>query len=85
MTERDARAGRAARRGGAILDVASGFGQDSLALAARGASVVGAEPSARMTALGAARVREGRAARVPSWVRGWSDALPVRRRRASTR
>jgi SAM-dependent methyltransferase len=33
-----------------ILDVASGFGQDSIALAARGADVVGAEPSARMTA-----------------------------------
>ena len=33
-----------------ILDVASGFGQDSLALAAHGARVIGAEPSARMTA-----------------------------------
>ena len=32
-----------------ILDVASGVGQDSIALARRGATVVGAEPSKRMT------------------------------------
>lgn len=62
-----------------ILDVASGFGQDSISLAARGATVVGAEPSARMTAW--ARLvseKSGDPARVPSWVRGWSDALPFR-------
>ena len=35
--------------GRCILDVASGVGQDSIALAARGARVVGAEPSRRMT------------------------------------
>lgn len=65
-----------------ILDVASGFGQDAHALAARGATVVGAEPSARMTAW--ARLVSARAARDasapgavgPAWVRGWSDALP---------
>jgi SAM-dependent methyltransferase len=60
-----------------ILDVASGFGQDALALAGRGATVVGAEPSARMT--GWARLVSGRAeGPLPTWVRGWSDALPFR-------
>jgi SAM-dependent methyltransferase len=62
-----------------ILDVASGFGQDSIALAARGASVVGAEPSARMTAW--ARLvseKQADAVALPRWVRGWSDALPFR-------
>ncbi len=34
-----------------VLDVASGVGQDSVALAGRGAWIVGAEPSARMTAM----------------------------------
>ncbi len=58
-----------------ILDVASGFGQDSIALAARGANVVGAEPSARMTAW-AKLVSAKASGRVPTWVRGWSDALP---------
>ena len=58
-----------------ILDVASGFGQDSIALAARGADVIGAEPSARMTAW--AKLVSGKTSgRIPSWVRGWSDALP---------
>ena len=58
-----------------ILDVASGFGQDSIALAARGAAVVGAEPSARMTAW-AKLVSAKASGRLPTWVRGWSDALP---------
>ncbi|MDJ0785836.1 MAG: methyltransferase domain-containing protein [Myxococcota bacterium] len=58
-----------------ILDVASGFGQDAIALCAQGASVVGAEPSARMTAW--ARLKSGEATGpLPHWVRGWSDALP---------
>ncbi|RIL06051.1 MAG: hypothetical protein DCC71_08175 [Proteobacteria bacterium] len=65
-----------------VLDVASGFGQDSLALAARGADVVGAEPSARMTAwarlVSEKAEKEAPGARVPLWVRGWSDALPFR-------
>ena len=39
-----------------ILDVASGVGQDSIALAARGAAVVGAEPSRRMS--GMARLKQ---------------------------
>jgi len=61
--------------GGRVLDVASGFGQDSLALAARGVHVVGAEPSARM--VGWARLQGGKAPEPrPRWVRGWSDALP---------
>jgi len=61
--------------GGRVLDVASGFGQDALALAARGARVVGAEPSARMT--GWARLQGGGGpGSAPHWVRGWGDALP---------
>jgi len=70
-TLNQARAG-AGRR---ILDVASGFGQDSAALAAAGAWVVGAEPSARMSVL--ARMNAEKLERpVPTWVRSWSDALP---------
>ena len=58
-----------------ILDVASGFGQDAFALRARGADVVGAEPSLRMT--GWARlVAAEKKAPAPHWVRAWSDALP---------
>lgn len=61
-----------------ILDVGSGVGQDSVALARRGARVVGAEPSARMTAMAemfqAGAVPGDRKA--PDWVRGWADALP---------
>lgn len=71
-----------------ILDVASGVGQDSIALAARGASTIGAEPSARMTGMAqlfaantAADVEKNRKpgdakTPVPSWVRSWSDSLP---------
>ncbi len=61
-----------------VLDVGSGVGQDSVALARQGARVVGAEPSARMTAMAemfqAGAVKGG--LRAPSWVRGWADALP---------
>lgn len=58
-----------------ILDVASGFGQDALALGARGATVVGAEPSQRMTAW--ARLKSAEAdGPLAQWVRGWSDRLP---------
>ena len=59
-----------------ILDVASGFGQDALALRAEsGAEVVGAEPSERMMAW--TRLKSGEAeGPVPEWVRGWGDALP---------
>jgi SAM-dependent methyltransferase len=61
--------------GGRVLDVASGFGQDALALAARGARVIGAEPSARMT--GWARLQSAKVpVNPPLWVRGWGDALP---------
>jgi len=65
------RAGPAQR----ILDVASGFGQDALELSARGARVIGAEPSARMSAW-ARLTSEKATGAVPHWVRGWSDALP---------
>jgi SAM-dependent methyltransferase len=58
-----------------ILDVASGFGQDAFALRERGADVVGAEPSLRMT--GWARlVSAEKKTTAPHWVRAWSDALP---------
>jgi SAM-dependent methyltransferase len=74
MTEtslREARPGPGRR----ILDVASGIGQDAAALAARGAWVVAAEPSARMSAL-ARLVAEQGGGLLPLWVRSWSDALP---------
>jgi SAM-dependent methyltransferase len=58
-----------------ILDVASGFGQDATALRARGAEVIGSEPSARMTACARLFAEKANGV-VPHWVRGWSDALP---------
>jgi len=58
-----------------LLDVASGFGQDAVALARRGAQVVALEPSARMTNW-ARLVGEKEPGAVPRWVRGWSDSLP---------
>jgi len=61
--------------GGRVLDVASGFGQDAAALAARGLRVVACEPSARMTAW-ATLVAEKHGGPRAAWVRGWSDALP---------
>jgi SAM-dependent methyltransferase len=58
-----------------VLDVASGVGQDTLALAARGAIAVGAEPSSRMT--GMARLfAADKAGPAPTWVQSWSDSLP---------
>ncbi len=74
------------RAGRRILDVASGLGQDAFSMADRGARVVGAEPSARMSALAgrigvpgapvASERAPGTDARGPYWVRSWSDALP---------
>ena len=58
-----------------VLDVASGVGQDSIALAARGAHVVGAEPSGRMTGM-AQMFAADKPGPMPEWVRGWSDKLP---------
>jgi SAM-dependent methyltransferase len=58
-----------------VLDVASGFGQDTAAMARRGAWAVGAEPSSRMTALAALEGAKADGA-LPCWVRAWSDALP---------
>lgn len=58
-----------------ILDVASGFGQDAVAVAADGAEVVGAEPSARMSAWARLNRAEHQGP-LPRWVRAWSDALP---------
>jgi SAM-dependent methyltransferase len=64
-----------AGRGHRVLDVASGVGQDSIALAGRGASVIGIEPSSRM--IGMARLfAEDKAGPMPGFVRGWSDRLP---------
>jgi len=58
-----------------ILDVASGVGQDAMALAARGAIAFGAEPSSRMTGM-AKYYAETNGLRMPHWVQGWSDRLP---------
>jgi len=60
-----------------VLDVASGAGQDALALAAAGARVVAAEPSRRMSAMArwVASERGGPGA-PPVWVRSWADGLP---------
>lgn len=59
-----------------VLDVAAGFGQDSVALAATGAEVVACEPSARMTGWARLVASEPSDRARPLWVRGWSDALP---------
>lgn len=77
MTVETLRSTRPAK-GRRVLDVGSGVGQDSVALAREGATVVGAEPSARMVAM-ARMFQSGPlpAGQVsPAWVRGWSDALP---------
>lgn len=58
-----------------VLDVASGVGQDTIALALRGADAVGVEPSQRM--IGMARIfAEDKQVETPSWVQSWSDRLP---------
>jgi len=68
------------RAGQRVLDVASGVGQDSFALAERGARVVGAEPSQRMIGMAelvaARRERPLPTEAVPRWIRAWSDTLP---------
>jgi SAM-dependent methyltransferase len=63
-------------RGRRILDVASGFGQDAMALAGGGSRVVGAEPSSRMTAWARLRATQASGCAAPRFVRSWSDALP---------
>ena len=75
MTEATLAATRSAP-GRRILDVASGFGQDAIALRRdSGAGVVGAEPSERMMAW--TRLKSDEAVGpIPEWVRGWGDALP---------
>jgi len=61
-----------------ILDVASGFGQDTLAIAERGAFAIGCEPSERMLAW--ARLKHAQASEpvrnATSWVQGWSNRMP---------
>jgi len=75
MTRRTLELARGA--GSRILDVASGFGQDLVPLAAGGTFAVGAEPSRRMMAF--ARMRRDEAGAPPlHLVRSWSDALPFR-------
>lgn len=59
-----------------ILDVASGFGQDARALAERGALVVAAEPSARMSALARMQDAEAGGDALPVHLRAWADCLP---------
>lgn len=80
MTERTLALARLAP-GARALDVASGFGQDTRAIASRGAYAVGAEPSARM--LGWARLVDGQEADAgratvarPRWVQAWGHRLP---------
>jgi SAM-dependent methyltransferase len=58
-----------------LADVAAGVGQDGRTLVGRGASVVGAEPSRRMTDLARLETLPGSQLR---WVRAWSEALPFR-------
>jgi len=78
MTERTlalARPGPGAR----ILDIASGVGQDAIALAERGAAVVAAEPSKRMSEMARLFAEQRGAltgAGAPRWVRCWSDRIP---------
>jgi SAM-dependent methyltransferase len=61
-----------------VLDVACGLGQDAREMAQRGAFAVGAEPSARMSALAImAQPREEEVrGGVATWVRAFGDALP---------
>jgi SAM-dependent methyltransferase len=74
MTERTlALAAPAAGR--RVLDVASGLGQDALAMAQRGAFSVAAEPSSRMMAL-SRMASDASGGLQPRRVRGWGDALP---------
>jgi SAM-dependent methyltransferase len=61
--------------GSLVLDVASGVGQDAVALQARGARAVGAEPSRRMIGLAELQAAKCEGA-LPAWVRCWSDDLP---------
>jgi len=63
-------------RGRRVLDVASGFGQDTAELTRRGACAVGVEPSQRMTAWACLQESRGAGEPAPRFVRGWSDALP---------
>jgi SAM-dependent methyltransferase len=64
-----------ARPGHRVLDVASGVGQDTIALAARGAQVIGVEPSSRMTGM-ALLFAADQSGPMPRFVRGWADGLP---------
>ena len=66
--------------GGRVLDSAAGLGQDSRALARRGARAVCAEPSQRMIEL-AKLVAAKEPPPTPggvSWARAWSESLPFR-------
>jgi len=66
--------------GARVLDSAAGLGQDSRALARRGARAVCAEPSHRMIELAklvAAREAPASPGAV-AWARAWSEALPFR-------
>ena len=60
-----------------VLDSAGGLGQDSRALALRGAHAICAEPSRRMAALG--RLLDAQAGSAPVWVRAWSEAAYAQR------
>lgn len=64
------------RPGRRILDVASGMGQDARLLSARGARVVGLEPSLRMARFAKQENGDAGNGRAPRWVRGWASELP---------
>jgi SAM-dependent methyltransferase len=66
----------AAAPGRRILDVDSGFGQDARELVRRGAFVVAAEPSARMSALARMQDEQAEDGAAPEHLRAWGDCLP---------
>jgi len=73
-------AATAGAHGKRVLDSAAGLGQDSRALARRGAAAVCAEPSQRMIELAklvAAKEPAPDPGRV-RWARAWSESLPFR-------
>ena len=59
-----------------VLDVASGPGADALALAERGATAVGVEPSSRMLGLARLLAADRRGTPPAAYVQAWSDGLP---------
>ncbi len=59
-----------------VLDVASGVGQDTIAMAVRGADAIGAEPSRRMIGMAKLFAEEKKVEQSSRWVQCWADRLP---------